>query len=174
MVYIKTDPLPSFMLGGKRVIRVDDLTAWVELRRVKSIRRLICPRARRASLRRASTRIAWPTCGNPHQRRRGTRAPWSVVKEPRRKRSSTGPSRSRRLRPCSRRRLLPARQLDHVGDQRAQLLRLLAHLLEQLAAGPLGHVAALDQQHLDVRARARDGRAQLVRVVFVFLRVPRG
>ena len=36
-IYGKRDPLPSFMVGGKRVIRMDDLTQWVEVQRVRSI-----------------------------------------------------------------------------------------------------------------------------------------
>jgi hypothetical protein len=55
-------------------------------------------------------------------------------------------------------------ELDHVGDQPAQLLGLLAHVFEQPPPRRLRQVVAR-QQHLDVGAQAGDRRPQLVRRV---------
>jgi hypothetical protein len=61
-------------------------------------------------------------------------------------------------------RLVAARELDDVGDQRAELLGLGADVLQQPAPVVGGQLAAREQ-HLDVRAQRRDRRAQLVRRV---------
>ena len=60
--------------------------------------------------------------------------------------------------------LLPAREVDQLGDQR----RHLAELLDQVVQEPLAlsrWERAIARQHLDVRAQAGQRRAQLVRRV---------
>ena len=61
-------------------------------------------------------------------------------------------------------RKVAAGKLDHVADQRAELLALLEDVGEQPVAVVLGERVA-GEQHLDVRAQARDRSAQLVRGV---------
>ncbi len=61
-------------------------------------------------------------------------------------------------------RLLLARQLDEVADQAAQLLQLLDDVAQQPPPLLLGQPRR-QRQHLDVRAQARQRRAQLVRGV---------
>ena len=62
------------------------------------------------------------------------------------------------------RRQVAARDLDQVGHELGELLALLDHVGEQPVAVLLVERAACEQ-HLDVRAQARDRRAQLVRGV---------
>ena len=62
------------------------------------------------------------------------------------------------------RRLAVARELDDVAHERRHLVELAVHVALELAAALVGQ-RSRPQQHLEVRAQARERRAQLVRRV---------
>ena len=89
---------------------------------------------------------------------------WNVNPGARRRARSTrrGTTESSRTSPYSPLGLLPAGQLDHVADQRGQLVELLDHVRSQRGA-VLGREEVLVAHQLEVGPDGGDRRAQLVR-----------
>ena len=171
-------PEPGMPRAAGRAVEAVEDERQVLRRRSPGRGRGRSPRRRARSLRpRRRAGSTWRRCraGSRSRARSSTGTP--RISDSSSSGSNVTPGRLRRVRSIAsavdevephvlrlRRRLVAARELDELRDQRRHLGQLLGHVPQQLLA-LAGRQRLVAGEHLDVRAQARQRRPQLVRGV---------